>query len=84
MDSTAATFDFAALDLRVVTFGYFKARSEDTLNDNSLDDLLGALTLKVYPHDLAIRDPTVLNLNGIVRICKAVDRSSLKVIKSRI
>lgn len=84
MHSATAAFDFAALDLGVITFGYFDAWTEHTLDDDSLDDLFGTLTLKVNAHHFAIRDLTILNLNRVVWVGQTVYPSSLKVIESRI
>ena len=81
MDTASAALDFATLDLGVVALGDLDAGAENALDDDTLHDLLGALTLQVDAHDLAVRDMAVLNLDSIVGVGQAVDRTSLEVIK---
>ena len=81
MDTTTAALDLASLDLGVVALGDFDAGTEHALDDDALHDLLSALALQVDAHDLAVRDMAVLNLDSIVGVGQAVDRTSLEVIK---
>lgn len=79
MYSTLALFDFAALNLRVVALGYFKARSQHTCHCDSLDDLFSTFTLEVDTHDLAVLNVGVLDLYGVVGVGEAVDGAGLKI-----
>ena len=77
--SALALLDFATLDLGVVTLGHFEARSKHLLDLDTLHNLLGTLALQVDAHDLAAADGGVLDLNGVVGVCQAVDSPSIEI-----
>jgi len=81
MHTTLAALDLATLDFRVVTFGDFESRSKHTLDNNSLHNLLCSFALKVNAHNLAVGDPTILDLDGVVWVGKTVDRTRLEIIE---
>lgn len=45
MDTASTIPDLASFDFGVVTLGYLDTRAEDALDDHSLDDLFGTLSL---------------------------------------
>ena len=79
MDATSRLFYLTAFDLRVVAFGDLHARAQNRIDLYSLHNLLGSLSLQVDANNLAVGNRAILDLNSVVWVSHAVDRSSFEI-----
>ena len=79
--TTTTALHLAPLDLRVVAFGYLETRPEHTFDNYPLNNLFCSLALQVYSHDLAVGNPAILDLDGVIGVGQAVDCARFEIIE---